>query len=292
MTTFSLKIIAVILMTIDHIGSKIPGTPLFLRYIGRLSAPIFFFCATQGAIHTSDRKKYIKRLYLMSVLMCFMNKFVPIILSMFGVEMLRVGNNIFSSILQGVVVIHILEEQRKPDGDKNLTILNYCFYQIAVTTALTLYEMTIGIGTRGLGVILGCYFYTEGSILLTNAMLVFYFWRNSKKKLAVGYTTYCLGYGFLTVFQIPQLICNSISNFNNILGDFVRLPFELLKLETSLTTDSLFKSTFFWNFQWMMIFSLPLILLYNGKRGKSCKKFFYVYYPLHIYVLAIISMYV
>ncbi len=292
MTTFSLKIIAVILMTIDHIGSKISGTPLFLRYIGRLSAQIFFFCATQGAIHTRDRKKYIKRLYLMSVLMCFMNKFVPIILSVFGVEMLRVGNNIFSSILQGVVVIHILEEQKKPDGDKRLNIKYYCFYQLVATAILTLYQRTIGVGTRSLGVLLGCYYYTEGSILLTNAMLVFYFCRNSKKKLAVGYTTYCLGYGFLTVFQIPQKICNGVSSFSNVLGDFVKLPFELLKLETHLTTDSLFKSAFFWHFQWMMIFSLPLILLYNGKRGKGWKKFFYVYYPLHIYVLAIISMYV
>ena len=36
-----------------------------------------------------------------------------------------------------------------------------------------------------------------------------------------------------------------------------------------------------------MILALPLLLLYNGKRGKWHKRFFYVYYPTHIYVLYI-----
>jgi hypothetical protein len=41
--------------------------------------------------------------------------------------------------------------------------------------------------------------------------------------------------------------------------------------------------------QWLMIFALIPILLYNGKRGKGNKYFFYVFYPAHIYLFYIIA---
>ncbi|MDR1177508.1 MAG: hypothetical protein LBK64_01635, partial [Spirochaetaceae bacterium] len=42
------------------------------------------------------------------------------------------------------------------------------------------------------------------------------------------------------------------------------------------------------NFQWLMVFAVIPLLLYNGKRGKGGiggKYFFYIYYPAHIYLL-------
>lgn len=69
MTTSQLKYTALIFMTIDHIGAFIPGTPIWLHYIGRLAAPIFFFVAVEGIMHTVNRKKYLLRLYISSVLM-------------------------------------------------------------------------------------------------------------------------------------------------------------------------------------------------------------------------------
>jgi hypothetical protein len=35
----------------------------------------------------------------------------------------------------------------------------------------------------------------------------------------------------------------------------------------------------------MMLFAAIPILMYNGKRGKGSKYFFYVFYPAHIYIL-------
>ncbi len=38
--------------------------------------------------------------------------------------------------------------------------------------------------------------------------------------------------------------------------------------------------------QWCAFFALPLLLLYNGKRGKyKMKYFFYIFYPLHLVIL-------
>ena len=43
------------------------------------------------------------------------------------------------------------------------------------------------------------------------------------------------------------------------------------------------------NYQWMMgLASIPIIL-YNGKKGRGMRNFFYYFYPAHIYVLFFIA---
>lgn len=42
-------------------------------------------------------------------------------------------------------------------------------------------------------------------------------------------------------------------------------------------------------FQWMMCFAAIPMLLYNGKRGYGMKRFFYIFYPVHIGLLYVLS---
>ena len=44
---------------------------------------------------------------------------------------------------------------------------------------------------------------------------------------------------------------------------------------------------FFGTLQPLMALAIPLLLCYDGTRGKSCKPLFYLYYPLHQYALLV-----
>jgi hypothetical protein len=41
--------------------------------------------------------------------------------------------------------------------------------------------------------------------------------------------------------------------------------------------------------QWIAIFAAVPMLLYNGEKGRGMKRFFYIFYPAHIYLLYIIA---
>lgn len=62
LTGNQLKIIAMITMTIDHIGATLlPGWRI-LRIIGRLAMPIYAYMIAEGCHYTHDRRKYFLRL--------------------------------------------------------------------------------------------------------------------------------------------------------------------------------------------------------------------------------------
>ncbi len=63
-----LKLIAIITMFIDHIGYFIYPEIRGLRVIGRIAFPIFAYMIAMGYIHTSNRKKYAKRLFLFALI--------------------------------------------------------------------------------------------------------------------------------------------------------------------------------------------------------------------------------
>lgn len=74
MNIFTIKIIALILMLMDHIGEFFPDSPIWFRWLGRLAAPLFFYALAVGFQHTRNRKKYLLRLYLANVGMVFFNQ--------------------------------------------------------------------------------------------------------------------------------------------------------------------------------------------------------------------------
>lgn len=71
MTGFTLKIIALILMIIDHTGLVVlPWTPWYLpcRILGRIAFPIYLFLLVEGYTHTRDAGKYALRMLIFALI--------------------------------------------------------------------------------------------------------------------------------------------------------------------------------------------------------------------------------
>ena len=276
MSATALKIIAVICMTLDHLSTFL-GAPLPLRYIGRIAAVIFFFCAAESAVHTHDRKKYLLRLYAMSLLMTVLSVVVPFILNGWftSQQFLPPENNIFTELLPGVWIIDILESTKNDPARRKKRFRNFILYQLATIPIWFVCELTLGnrlhLPEQAYMWPLGSLFMSEGNLWLTLLIPLFYSWRGSKKKLTAGYLTFCIIYSLITVPQLPVRIFRFTNAHIPQLADIVGIIFSVLGFETIQGVMPLRESLLQYNFQCFMILALPLLLLYNGERGKGHK---------------------
>ncbi len=101
MSSFQLKMIAIISMLIDHIGAVVFPQFIEFRIIGRLAFPLFAFLITEGYRHTSNFKRYLLRLFIFAIISQY-----PFWLA-FGFD---AGLNIFFTLTLGLIVIYISEE--------------------------------------------------------------------------------------------------------------------------------------------------------------------------------------
>lgn len=275
MTNTKLKIIALIAMLIDHIGYFIPDTPEWFRWIGRIAAPVFVYCIVVGYKNTSNKRKYLIRLYLFNVgmalvnLLINMNRYTLVRTGAIPVHDYYITNNIFS-LLFFIVFLLLLLENRKIKSFFLLIawqpISTVLFYLI-----IEEYKLFVPAGVDStypfLGSVLGNVLFMEGSILFVILGVIFYFADGDKIKDAVGYILFCVVI-FLVIQKVGPMRVDIFSLLVSF-GDLL-VPFG--------------------DDQWMMIFALPLILLYNGKRGIGLKYFFYIFYPVHIVILFFVGL--
>lgn len=260
MTIYRLKIIALLSMVLDHIAEYFPeAMPIELRWIGRLAAPIFIFCVIEGLLHTSNRKKYLLCLYTGSALMGIGSIILNLLFQKASVP---ITNNVFPTLFIIAALITGFEY-----AEQIRQKIFFCFIFTIVQIAILVFESFIItcffknepvlVQTAyycGIGGILPNIIFCDGSFLWIILGILMYRLREKKMKFIIMYMLFSV---IQTLFTLSYGI--NVQNF------------------------------LFINYQWMMLAALPLILLYNGKRGKNVKRFFYVFYPLHIWVIFILS---
>lgn len=244
MTIFSLKLTAAILMTLDHIGFYFPAAPAWLRWLGRGAYPLFLFCMAQGYAHTRSRKRYLLRLYLMSVFMTFLGLFLDAYIPSEG----GYGNhNIFLPLFLTGVLISAAELYRRDRKQGGLLLGAAALVQVLYCLLPFLLPFTQNFSGDVLTGVVPNLAVNEYGFEFIALGMAMYFLRDRREALAAVYLIFC-------IYQFSA---------EALYGGFP--------------------------VQWMMALALPLMLRYNGEKGRGWKWFFYLYYPAHTCLLFLLS---
>lgn len=140
--TFTLKMIAIVTMLVDHIGYAFFPEMTILRMIGRISFPIFAYVLAEGFVYTKDVKKYMLRLGVFALL-----SEIPYDLVIMG-EILEFSHqNVFFTLFFGVLMMFLMSKTRN-------IILQY-----AVVATLTLLCQCLRTDYSDIGLLLIFVFY-------------------------------------------------------------------------------------------------------------------------------------
>lgn len=216
MSTFALKMTALVLMVLDHIGFYFPGMPVWFGWLGRAAYPLFLFCMAWGYHYTKSRKKYLLRLYLMSLFMTALGWTLD---QIFPTESGYGNHNIFVPLLLVGVLISTVETLCQ-DRKRGLWMLcGVVGSQILYSLLPTFVPALRAVSGDVLTGIVPSLFVNEYGLPFVLLGVLFYFVRERKDLLCAVYLLFCLGefisemleYGVLSqsfmVLALPLLLC-------------------------------------------------------------------------------------
>lgn len=266
LTSYEIKRIALCTMTLDHFaayGSELPMINSYsniLRIIGRIAAPLFLFILTESVHHTHNKVHYVLRLYFAAV---GVGLFTTVTNYLFGSSIGRFsGSNILFTYFYTALYIILAEQFMRAVRSKNASHMLAFFFAMLSTILphyISLYFLGV-VSTDFAWDLVNSFvvgpLQVEYSILFVIMGVLMYFAPNKYLKAAI-----------LACFSLG---CYYGENFDEIL---------LLINPNPYYADP----------QCWMILAAPIILLYNGEKGKSHKWFFYAYYPIHRYLIAVLE---
>lgn len=302
----TLKIIAVAAMLIDHIAAIVLMRQIFangymeaaasgniaslmnwlmengvlfysyqaMRLIGRLGFPIFCFLLVEGFQRTRNLKKYALRLAAFALV-----SEIPFDLATKG-EIFSMGyQNVFFTLLSGLLALCCMDYLNKHELPKAVRIVFNAAGVLAPGVYLTVlaygtFKMEQGallftgvLGAAAAGVALLIYRKVRGgqrAQLFCSELTVLVFWMCVAEVLKTDYAGMgVLAIGAMYFYRKRKVIA-------------------MLAGCIILTVMSLSEITAF--------FTLIPIALYNGTRGLKMKYFFYAFYPVHLALLYLISV--
>lgn len=273
-TGFDLKYIALVFMVLDHIHYFFEFTgkiPLWFSWLGRLAAPLFLFCLIEGFIHTHDKKKYFIKIYSISVIMGLIQFGFYNVLHFAvrgdGFFPMNAMLSSFSILLVVLMGINWIREKKYFIG-----ILAVVIPVILPTLFNLLVYMPLMNANNGTGLFL---------VNLINYTIL-------------PLHSFIVDGGTITLYEGVILYLFSLCKNKNI-RIYAFLIFELvihLGLVAYLLGSFDIHALVFESYEWMAALSAIFMLCYNGERGRGNSKFFYLFYPAHIYVLYGISVFI
>ena len=279
LSSFWLKIIALLTMTVDHVGLLFRIEPF--RYIGRLALPLFCLMIAEGVIHTKSFKKYVLRLGIMASvisLIIVLTDVVPLIKNNGG--SMKDARVIFIDLLLGAVAVYCLKNKRW--YIKLLALLPLAY-------GITSYIVTCHDAC-------GC----QGEVLWFPYFLrTQYGWFGIALVIGFYFAT-LLGRLFVKSFSAQSGTDPNLYKDSNLERNAINIVSVLLLAVLSVIlyfSESFINANIYYmpaamtDIQIYAIISGAFILLYNGRRGYNRKWFqygSYLYYPLHLAIIVLI----
>ena len=241
---------------------------------------------------------YILRLYLASIVMAVIQMSTQIEL------------NFFRTLFIVACICEILEIRKNQKAVSWIKVLSlYIAYQVIVcivcgylSSISNMYTETICFYL--IPALLGSVFTTEGGLIFVVLGIIMYLAYDNKKRLILSYMIFVVVYMFFMSTNIVPIILWKIKELIPIIGTGLSHGMEYSRILNLYYIDVAFVwlggispmdvggNIFTIQYQWIMVLALPLILSYNHQRGKKCKYLFYIFYPIHIILLWLLSNFV
>lgn len=175
-TEFTLKIIALIFMIVDHVHTYLRVGPEWVSLLPRFVAPLFVYFLVEGFFHTRNWKKYFQRIFIFALIMLAGNMVINYtfhsvnpITGQMDFYTLQQGNNIFLTLSVYLLILKLLQLTKNNKGIKRYASI----LGIALLSVLSLP-------------------FCEGSLYLLPLLFLFYFAYNKKKIIYIGITAWSL----------------------------------------------------------------------------------------------------
>lgn len=274
-----IKIIAIVSMTLDHIGvylvqysnnvGFLGGLGFVFRTIGRLALPLFVFLAVEGALNTKSIGKYILRLTMIMVPILIFQ-----IVAEFGFKESFYQGNIFIDLILGVLLVWLLGNKKwsflsvLPIAYAILSFLCFAYERANAGTMIWWFPYFIRMQYDIFSILLFVVFFLSYKIVP-----LLFKERGLDPELHRNNHYYRLS---LNVVSIAGLVIVSTIHF--VIGNYI-LP--ISNFSTYWDASNQF---------YAVLASIP-ILLYSGERGYNEKWFkitTYLYYPVHLIIIYLI----
>jgi len=262
---YTLKMIAIIGMIMQHaaivIGPVIPAALHFpLHFGGGLTFPIMAFFAVEGYRHTSNLKKYMSRIFIFGLIsqIPFVLAFAGTSLDKFGMEanaFMFVSLNIMFIIFIGLCLVIMYDRMKA----------RWLFWLLCIIILLLTILFSWGL---------------IGPLMI----LLYHIIRSDKaRKIVVP----IMAGGYNIVFSVIIGIVVVVLMLTGALDGIIDTT-KILEAEMA-TTAEMVKAMAGLMFPIGSFAVIPLLLKYNGQKGRSMKYLFYIVYPAHLLILALLA---
>ncbi len=178
-----LKLVAIVLMVVDHVGYQLMGDNIIMRSLGRLSFPIFAWCIVVGSEYTHDIKAYMKRM----ALFYFVSQ--PCYVLAFGRAWTQ--HNIYLTLLLGLIAIWSIKDRE---------------YWALPITLLAAYFISPNYGMNGVYIIILMYLVRGSKLLAAVVLSVFCVYWGTGSRIVFYIGAYAVRLQSLAIFSLPLII--------------------------------------------------------------------------------------